>query len=87
MKDSIIRTVVPLIVGTILTALAALKIDVDEASLTVVITPIVVGLYYIVVRIFEVYVSPKFGWLLGLAKQPEYHAVPSVEASPFVDPA
>jgi hypothetical protein len=29
-------------------------------------------LYYFLARVFELYVSPKLGWLIGLPKQPLY---------------
>jgi hypothetical protein len=73
--DSAVRTVVPLIVGAVISFFVTRGIALDaefESTLTIALTAAFTGVYYIGVRLFEVYVSPKFGWLLGLAKQPEY---------------
>lgn len=73
--DSLVRTYVPWIVGVILGWLVSLGIPLDpevEAQLTIVIMGATTFVWYALVRIFEVYVSPKFGWLLGLGKAPEY---------------
>lgn len=73
--DSIVRTVVPIVVGAVIGWAVAQGITLDpefELSLTAAITAVFQGVYYIGVRLFETYVSPKFGWLLGLAKAPEY---------------
>jgi len=60
---SVIRTLVPIIVGT----LVANGIEIDSEALTVVI----IGLYYSVVRLLEVN-FPSAGWLLGLKGTPNY---------------
>lgn len=77
---SIVRTLVPLIGGGIITWLVSLGIDLDDqlsTALTVFLYAVFSGAYYIVVRLFETYVSPKLGWLLGLAKAPqEYTTAP-----------
>lgn len=81
--DSLVRTVVPLIVGAVLSFFVTRGIALDpefESSLTVALTAAFTGVYYLAVRLFEVYVSPKFGWLLGLAKQPEYAVRPAETA-------
>lgn len=73
--DSIVRTVTPIIVGAVIAWIVSLGVTLDaefEAALIVVVTGAFQGVYYIAVRLFETYVSPKFGWLLGLAKPPEY---------------
>jgi uncharacterized membrane protein (DUF441 family) len=73
---SIIRTWVPILVGSVISWLATrgLSLDKDTAdAATVAATGIIIALYYVVVRLFEKYVSPKFGWLLGVAKTPVYH--------------
>lgn len=77
--DSIIRTVTPIIVGAVIGFAVANGIELDaqfELALIGVITAAAQGVYYIAVRLFETYVSPKFGWLLGLAKQPVYKPEP-----------
>jgi hypothetical protein len=75
---SFIRTIVPGIVAVLADWLAHWHLNLDtngmhglEAFLITLFTAV----YYLAVRIFETYVSPKFGWLLGYAKQPIYSAV------------
>jgi hypothetical protein len=78
--DSLVRTVVPLIVGAVISFFVTRGVPLDpefESTLTIALTAAFTGVYYIAVRLFEVYVSPKFGWLLGLAKQPEYAVRPA----------
>lgn len=73
--DSITRTIVPIVVGAVISWAVTAGITLDdqfEVALTAALTGLFSGAYYIVVRLFEVYVSPKFGWLLGLAKNPVY---------------
>jgi hypothetical protein len=38
------------------------------------LTALSTGVYYLVVRVFEHYVSPRFGWLLGFPAAPTYDA-------------
>lgn len=73
--ESLIRTYVPWIVGGVIGFLVSLGIPLDpevETSLTVVLMGVAAFLYYFVARVFEIYVSPKLGWLVGLPKQPVY---------------
>lgn len=70
---SITRTLVPIIVGAVIGWLTTSGMSLDselEATLTAVLTAVFGGAYYIVVRLLETYVAPRFGWLLGLAKTP-----------------
>lgn len=70
---SIVRTVVPIVVGAVVGWFVAAGIPLDpefEVALTSVLTAAFSALYYVVVRILEVHVTPKLGWLLGYAKQP-----------------
>jgi hypothetical protein len=74
---SVVRTVVPLLVGVVLTWAAAAGIEVDdklEAALGAVLTALFGTLWYVAARVLEVYVSPRFGWLLGLAKSPDTYS-------------
>lgn len=68
---SIIRTVVPVIVGTAISWLARKGIDVDGAAVAQAITVIIIGAYYAAVRWAENR-WPRAGWLLGSAKAPTY---------------
>ena len=74
---SITRTLVPIIVGGILGWLTASNIPLDpefEITLTALLTGTLSAAYYLAVRLFERYVSPKLGWLLGNPKQPAAYA-------------
>lgn len=73
--DSVVRTLTPLIVGQVLAWLALTGVEVDSefaTSLTLLVGAVLTGVYYLGARIFEVYVSPRFGWLLGVAAAPAY---------------
>lgn len=75
--DSIVRTLTPIIVGAVVGWITTAGITLDsefQAALTVVVSGVFSGLYYVAARLLETYVTPKFGWLLGLAKAPEYAA-------------
>lgn len=73
--DSLVRTLTPIIAGTIIGWFASAGITVDpsfEPSLVAGVTAAASVIYYAAARLLEVYVSPKFGWLLLLPKAPEY---------------
>lgn len=69
---SIIRTIVPWIVGTLLTIAAGRGLSLPESVATEVVTVVVSGVYYGLVRLAEVRLSPLWGWLLGLPTAPTY---------------
>lgn len=74
MKDSIIRTTVPLIVGWVVVTLAKNGVEIDDDTKVMLVsaaTSAVSFLYYVAVRLLERW-KPKLGWLLGVAKQPVY---------------
>lgn len=68
---SVIRTLVPLVVGTVVSFLAENGLDLDQEQITAWLIPLVVGVYYAVARFIELKV-PAAGWLLGVPKQPGY---------------
>lgn len=77
--DSLVRTFTPIFVGWVISLFVANGINLDpqfELALTTGLTPAFGFIYYFIIRVLEVYVAPKFGWLLGLAKAPEYPAKP-----------
>lgn len=78
---SIIRTVIPVIVGSVLTWLAAKGIDVDPEQVNAWLIPIGISVYYTVVRFLEDK-FPALGWLLGLPKQPGYSPADAPPARP-----
>lgn len=74
---SIVRTIVPIIVGSVLGWFTAVNVPVDpefEGALTVLLTLLLTTAYYVAVRLFETYISPKLGWLLGYAKSPDSYS-------------
>lgn len=76
--DSLVRTFVPIIVGLVAALFVTWNIEVDpqfNELLAVSLASFFTFVYYAVARILEVYVKPRFGWLLGLAKAPEYPKV------------
>lgn len=73
---SIIRTLVPLLVGA-LVALGSryLAVELPVAALEEVVTVVVAGVYYAVVRVLEEWVSPVWGRVLlglGIGGTPRY---------------
>lgn len=74
---SIVRTVVPLIVGSVVSFAVVLNVPLDpefEKLLAALLTALLTALYYVAVRLFETYISPKLGWLLGYAKSPDSYS-------------
>ena len=72
--QSILRTIIPVAVGGILGWLASAGIEADPelgSALVAAFTAAGTAIYYVIARVLEVHVSPKFGWLLGLAKSPD----------------
>lgn len=73
---SIIRTFVPVLVGQVLTWLAAYgvldKTGEISAALITLFTIIFTTAYYALIRWLETKFSSQFGWLLGVPKSPEY---------------
>ena len=75
--DSLVRTFVPIVVGAVISFFVARGITLDpefELVATTALTAAFTGGYYLLARLLEVYVAPKFGWLIGLAKAPVYQA-------------
>lgn len=74
---SVARTIVPIVVGAVLGWFTAANIPVDpefEGMLTTLLTALLTTAYYVAVRLFETYISPKLGWLLGYAKSPDSYS-------------
>lgn len=70
---SLIRTIVPIIVGGTIGILARISLNIDpegQQALANLVEMAFIGAYYIVVRLIETKV-PQIGWLLGLAKTPD----------------
>lgn len=69
---SLWRTFVPYLVGYIGAQLAEYGLDIDDASLTALLTLMLGTAYYALSRWLEQNHSNAWGWLLGYTKQPEY---------------
>lgn len=73
---SLIRQLVPLIVGALLSWLTVLGLNIDAAGvdgLAQFLTLLFSGVYYALVRLVEEKV-PAIGWLLGLARSPDSYS-------------
>lgn len=81
LKNSLIRTFVPLLVGTVGTILLKLGIHIT-GDLTPVITAGLSYVYYFLVRVFEHVGSSKWGWLLGKAAAPVYQTGSQTDLKP-----
>lgn len=75
---SVMRTVVPLVAGVAITALARLGLDFSSEATTSVVTAAVAAAYYMLFRLLE-RVTPEggrleklFGLMLGFARPPIY---------------
>jgi hypothetical protein len=80
---SYIRTIVPSIVSAAAAFLTARGFNLDQnalVGLTAFLTSLFMAVYYLAVRLFEKYASPKFGWLLGYAKAPTYTVKPTANS-------
>lgn len=71
---STIRTVVPVVVGTVAAFLAAKGVNLDPnalAGLTAFLSGLFTAVYYVAARYLE-HKFPKAGYLLGTPKKPTY---------------
>ena len=73
LQTSIVRTVVPMLVGVILTAAARVGLDLDDAAVTSIATAVVSAAYYAAARWLESR-RASLGWLLGKPTAPSYPA-------------
>lgn len=69
---SLLRTGIPALVGWLFALSTRYGLELDSTALTGVLTPVCIFVYYAVFRLAEKYLSPRFGWLLGFARPPEY---------------
>jgi hypothetical protein len=86
---SILRTVVPLLAGWVITVLSGLGLAADSASVSGGVTVAVAAVYYLVFRVVEraaeklggpAWVKAAAGLLLGYAKPPKYESTDDVAA-------
>jgi hypothetical protein len=69
---SIVRTVVPIVVGAVTAALAKINLGLDAEAATAVVTVVLSTAYYTGIRLLEELASPAWGRLLGIARVPQY---------------
>lgn len=67
---SLVRTLVPILVGPLVTRFFP-GLDINDQNTTLVVSAIVSYLYYVLVRVLETK-APSLGYLLGIAKAPAY---------------
>jgi hypothetical protein len=68
---SLIRTVVPLLVGILITWAAKAGLNLAEGDVTALLTALITAVYYATVRLIE-QKFPAAGWLLGYPAAPTY---------------
>lgn len=72
-SPSLIRTLVPLLVGAVVTSLIdRFAVEIDTTVVAAFVTVVVSWVYYAVVRFLEVYSSPRWSYILGVGKAPVY---------------
>lgn len=69
------RTTVPTVAGFSAVQLLRLGVHLDDATLTALLTAGVGTGYYAVFRLAEQHLGRGWGWLLGLARPPQYKPV------------
>jgi hypothetical protein len=72
---SVVRTLVPVAAGFIITVLLNLGIDIGaegSVALNAFLTSLFTAVWYVIARLLEDHVSEKFGWMLLLPKKPTY---------------
>jgi hypothetical protein len=77
---SVLRTVVPLVVGYFAAWPVAGWFNLQDDQVTSLVTILVTAAYYLLVRLAETYVEPNIGWLLGWAGRPVYPLPADVSA-------
>lgn len=77
---SLIRTVVPIVVGAVVGWLATRGVEVDSASLIPAVDAVAAAAYYALVRAAEQR-WPALGWLLGAPGAPSYSAPVPVDGA------
>lgn len=88
---SVMRTLVPIVAGAVITVLAHIGVDFGSEATTTVATAVITGAYYTLFRLLE-RVAPTggtaekiFGLLLGFARPPVYPVSGTIAASARVE--
>lgn len=69
---SIVRSLTPVVVAYLIGFPVVRALGLDDAHMTALVTSVLTGLYYLLVRALETWVTPRAGWLLGYASTPSY---------------
>jgi len=69
---SLWRTFIPVLVGVVSAYLAKAGLDLDEQAVGLWLAGAFTTVYYGLFRFLEGKVSGQWGWLLGLARPPQY---------------
>ena len=80
LKPSLIRTLVPLLIGPLI---ARFGLNPDDPNTLLLAGAGLSYLYYVLVRVIETK-YPKVGYLLGIAKAPAYSPAPAPQPEPVV---
>lgn len=78
LKPSFIRTAIPFIVGFLGSWLTRQGLNINDDLLAAALVPAFGYVYYVLARFGEVFVSPKWGYVLGVKKAPVYAVPPAV---------
>lgn len=78
---SLIRTVVPIAVGSVVGWLATRGVEIDASTIIPTVDALVAAVYYAVVRAAEQR-WPRAGWLLGAPGAPSYAPKPAPDGGP-----
>ena len=87
MKESLLRTLVPILYAILVRFGVVNWLGVDDAVLQSAVTLIATGIIYVALRFAETH-KAAVGWLLGYASQPSYgETPPNPPVQPYADPA
>lgn len=84
---SVVRTLVPVIVGCVITFGVWAGLDLEGEAVVIAVTSAVTAVYYTLFRLLEGWAgkieNPRLrriaGWLLGLARPPQYPEEPATK--------
>lgn len=79
MKESILRTLVPILYAVLVNLGVVAWLGVDSTVIESFLTLVISGVIYVVLRVAERHRST-FGWLLGYPAQPHYEPQHRAEA-------
>lgn len=83
LSPSLIRTLVPFLVGPLVTRYG---IDPNDPELAIIFSALIGYGYYVLARLLEVFGGAKWGYILGLAKAPGYEPGSPVQPAPVGEP-